>query len=203
MGDQDRSEWFLKQQLGQAGAKRKFDTIAYSEGSTNSRDYVSYEGDDWQPWRWFKRWGLLEGKDLRELEEEWRLLTEGPETQARMVRGEWCIPEFSGAKSGIESRAGQNQATSRFAAIHDAEQLTQLQQQGMALLDQFGNSYTPAPQNRPVGPATQASVSDQPQVMAPRDVMGLQIVREVTPISHDGNLPLTVGKSTASFFQVI
>ena len=44
MGDQDRLEWFLKQQTGQAGAKRKFDTVAYSEGSTNSRDYVSDEG---------------------------------------------------------------------------------------------------------------------------------------------------------------
>ena len=202
MGDAERIEWFHKQSACHPGAKRKFDDIEYKENSRNSTDHVKYEGDDWMPWRWYKRWGLLEGKPLRELEEEWRTLTEGPETQAMWIRGEWCIPEFGGAKSGIETRAGQSQETSRSAAIHDAEQLSQLQLQGKALLDQFGSSYQPAPQIRPIAPTTQASVSDQPQVMAPRDVMGLQIVREVTPISHDGNLPLTVGKSTASFFQV-
>ena len=146
LNQDDQVAWYVKQQQVPSGAKRKFDEITYTEASTHSVDEVENSMDTWRPWRWFRRWGLVDGKTLVELEAEWKELTEGPDSQARWERDQWVVPEWDGIVGGVERRTGQSQQVTRAAAVTSSEQLATLQVQGQSLLNQFQTSILPAPQ---------------------------------------------------------
>ena len=178
-GPTDKANWYRKQQAC-AGDKRKFTKLEYAEIAEASEASVDDEVDDFMTFTMYKRWNLLEGKQLSTIEADWVKLVEDPSTEAVFARGQWLVPEFTGIKKIKRSELKQRSETVRKAQIESSSHLEQLKAGGAVLLKQFSDSVAPAPQLTPAQPVTNAAVSDQPICAKPTDVITHQVVREVS-----------------------
>jgi hypothetical protein len=180
LSDDEKTAWYQKQHVLPSGSKRKYDNINYADVAEESVGHQERDADAFLTWTWFKRYGLMEGKSVPELEREWAVCTTAADTEAIFRRGQWLVPEYAGVRREAVVETKQISQSSRSAHVETSEQLAQLQQSGQSLLKQFETNIRgaimPAPSDLP---ATDATVADQPHSVLPPNVISQQIHREV------------------------
>lgn len=169
--------WYMKHQKNQ-GEKRKFDHLEYKESNVDEVKDQARDEDHYLPWTMFKRYGLLEGKSVPELENEWKELVESPTHACIFRRGQWLVAEWTGVKRVKIDEHTQRMESSRSVTVSSPEQLSALQQGGTILRDQFGSRIQPAAQVIPRQPVVNASEADQPLTAPAADLVSQQINRE-------------------------
>jgi hypothetical protein len=175
--EDERVNWYLKHQNNQ-GEKRKFEVLEYKEANVDAVIDQSRDEDHFLPWTMFKRYGLLEGKSVPELEVEWKNLVESPNHECIFRRGQWLVSEWAGVKRAKIEEHKQRMESSRAVTVSSPEQLTALQQGGQNLRDQFESRIQPAVQLMPRQPVVNASEADQPSSAPAADLVSQQINRE-------------------------
>ena len=181
MTEPERCQWFCKQQEAGDGSqvKRKFDDVEHAEASVVSIADREVDEDKFQTWTWFKRWGLLEGSSVPELELRWKQIVESPGTEAIKRRGQWLVPEWSGVSRSIAQEIKQEGRTSRKATIRDSTHLQQLEGGTQIIHNHFMESWKPTTQQYEKQPSVNASRADQPVAPECKDIMLAQMHREV------------------------
>ena len=70
LSPEEQREWYIRQQTSPAHGKRRFQDIVSREPDTFQYGVLEDEMDTFIPWGQFKLEGLLEGKQLPEVETE-------------------------------------------------------------------------------------------------------------------------------------
>ena len=142
LGEEERTAWYLRHQG--RGIKRNFDEIAIcSKGESFACGYEN-EIDAFITWTEFKRYGLLEGKPLKTIVEEWDKALMDAGSEAKFVRGQWLLPEFKGVQRISSQGTRVSAETSRSSAVDSAEKLLALRQQADAAVAEFHGTFKPA-----------------------------------------------------------
>jgi len=129
--------WFVKQQEVPAGAKRKFDCLAYAEHGINSSYRLNEDVDRFIPWHVFRREGIASGRCEPELEKEFQDLVDDPTVECIHRRGQWLVPFYEGVVRKTGQQHGTQTVAFRQVNVETGEHLQQLLNSGSTLHDQF------------------------------------------------------------------
>ena len=120
------------------------------------------EIDQWQTWRWFKRWGLLEQKSLEVLAREWVATVQTAGVEARFHRGQWHVPEYVGLER--RSRRGDKveALTVRTGQADNVADLRDMHGSALRCVDEFHKSMAGVRTIDEPGPIVDATSADMP-----------------------------------------
>ena len=162
-GDEDRKDWYVKQQQLPANAKRKFEEIEYTETAGDEACTDDFEVDKWMTFSDFEDKGLLRQKPGGQIEQEWIDIVTSRTQECRYARKEWLIPRVACVERHTGARQSQTSNLTRTATNLIPEDVEQLRRSGDV-----------APQ-----PHIDVAAAEQPSAPKPADVLGRAISREV------------------------
>ena len=176
-----QTAWFVKWQT--MGAKRRYDSMSFTERSVHAHDLIDDEIGQWLPFdEYYNRNYSKPGNTLATLKRDFEEIVNSQRHNCRVARGQWCIPVFGGLERRNRQRVSNEYDTSRGqSSVSDQNQLQRLRSQAD---EQLRRSYehVVAPvvilPQLPV-PQISARQEDQPALVNPQDGMYENISREV------------------------
>ena len=172
-------EWYRKQQSLQAGTKRRFDLMEFSEGSRHVVGTGDKELDHFKTWSSFLRDGLQGGSSVQTLEASWTEHITNHKNECLFVRGQWLVPEFQGVVREKSDMRLEENMLARTAVIRDSTQLGELTATSEKLLTSFKDSVDAPKIEMPRQPYVDARVEEMPASSSACPVVGRSILREV------------------------
>ena len=173
-----QATWFRTQQGLEAGSKRKYDDLLFSEVGKNIVDDLEQEQDMYVPWPKFRDAQLMMGVSLPDAEKKWVELVDDPATGAIWRRQQWCIPEFAGIMKAKEVRHSQGFESRRTATVSSADQFQDLHRSAASLLNTFSDSIHRPTQRQSSAPPVLRQILEQATRPEVPDLVANVIQRE-------------------------
>jgi hypothetical protein len=123
LSKEQQVSWYVKQQEVPAGAKRKFETLMYSEHDVNNSYRLNEDVDRFIPWHVFKREGLASGREERLLEKEFQDMVDDPTVECIHRRGQWLVPFYEGVLRKSGQQHGTQSSAHRQVTVESGEHL--------------------------------------------------------------------------------
>ena len=177
--EEEKTQWYLKQQQLPANAKRKFEDIEYTETAGDEAYTDDFEVDKWMTFSDFEDKGLIRQKSPAQIEQEWIDIVTSRTQECRYARKEWLIPRFAGVERHTGARQSQTSNLTRTATNLLPEDVEQLRRSGDQLRASFLNGVTAPVMAVAPQPHIDVAAAEQPSAPKPADVLGRAIGREV------------------------
>ena len=181
LSQDQQTAWFVKWQT--MGAKRRYDSMSFTERSVHAHDLIDDEIDQWIRFdEYYNRNYSKPGNTLATLRRDFEEIVNSQRHNCRVAREQWCIPVFGGLERRNRQRVSNEYDTSRGqSSVADQNSLQRLRTQAAEQLSRSYDSVAPPVSTRSSLPMPQipARPEDMPALVSPQDGMYGNISREV------------------------